>query len=72
MVGGWRSNALRDSYISYRAAKVGLGKTSMEAGNSEAEAKASYNDAKSEAEADEWFGLFPNVLKIAVIAGNGP
>ncbi len=72
LVGGWRSNALRDSYISYRAAKVGLGKTSMEAGNSEAEAKASYNDAKSEAEADEWFGLFPNVLKIAVIAGNGP
>lgn len=59
LVGGWRSNALRDSYISYRAAKVGLGITSMEAGNSEEEAKASYNDAKSEAEADEWFALMP-------------
>jgi len=59
LVGGWRPNALRDSFISYRAAKVGLAKTAMEAGNSEAEAKASYNDAKGEDDADRWFGLLP-------------
>lgn len=62
MIGGWLPNALRHSFISYRAAVVGLGQTAMEAGNSEAEAKASYNDAKGRDEADEWFSVFPNVL----------
>lgn len=55
LIGGWKRNALRHSFISYRAAQVGLAKTAMEAGNSESEAKKSYNDAKSEAEAEEWF-----------------
>jgi integrase len=55
LVGGWRSNALRHSFISYRCAQVGLGVTAMEAGNSEAEAKRSYLDAKSPEEATAWF-----------------
>ena len=57
-VGGWRSNALRHSFISYRAAQVGLGVTAMEAGNSEAEDKKSYLDAKSAEEATAWFAGF--------------
>ena len=57
--GGWRRNALRHSFISYRAALVGLAQTAMEAGNSESEAKSSYNDAKGADEAKEWFGIQP-------------
>lgn len=56
-VGGWKRNALRHSWISYRAAEVGLAQTAMEAGNSESEARASYNDAKSKAEAKRWFSV---------------
>lgn len=61
LVGGWKSNALRHSFISYRAATagIGLGQTAMEAGNSEAEARASYNDAKGADEAAQWFGVLP-------------
>jgi len=55
LVGGWRPNALRHSFISYRCAQVGLGMTAMEAGNSESEAKRSYLDAKSPEEATAWF-----------------
>jgi integrase len=55
LLGGWKQNALRHSYISYRAALIGLGRTAMEAGNSENEAKRSYNDAMTEAQANEWF-----------------
>jgi len=55
----WPRNALRHSFISYRAALVGLGAASMEAGNSEAEARRSYNDAKSADDAAEWFGIVP-------------
>lgn len=54
-VGGWRRNALRHSWISYRAAVVGMAQTAMEAGNSESEARKSYDDAKSADEAAEWF-----------------
>lgn len=57
LVGGWKPNALRHSFISYRAAQVGLGKTAMEAGNSESEAKRSYNNAMSEAEANKYFAI---------------
>ena len=63
LVGGWRRNALRHSFISYRAALVGLAQTAMEAGNSESEAKRSYNDAKTREEAEEWFSVLPNVPK---------
>jgi len=55
LVGGWKKNALRHSFISYRAAMVGLAQTAMEAGNSESEAKKSYNDAKGKDEAKIWF-----------------
>lgn len=55
LIGGWKSNALRHSYISYRAATEGLAKTAMECGNSESEAKRSYNNAKSPDEAADWF-----------------
>ncbi len=58
-VGGWRPNALRHSFISYRAAHVGLAQTAMEAGNSESEARRSYNDAKGKDEANAWFALMP-------------
>lgn len=58
-VGGWKVNALRHSWISYRAAQVGLAQTATEAGNSESEARKSYNDAKSKEEADQWFALSP-------------
>jgi integrase len=57
VIGGWKRNALRHSWISYRAALVGLARTSMEAGNSESEARKSYNDAKGGDEAEEWFGI---------------
>lgn len=59
-VGGWRVNALRHSFISYRAAEAGLAQAAMEAGNSEAEAKRSYNDAKGRDEAALWFALIPS------------
>ena len=58
-IGGWKRNALRHSFISYRAAIVGLSQTAMEAGNSEAEARRSYNDAKGADEAVEWFAIRP-------------
>jgi integrase len=54
---GWKRNALRHSFISYRAAQVGLVQTAMEAGNSESEARRSYNDAKSPEEAGQWFAI---------------
>ena len=57
LIGGWKPNALRASFISYRAATEGLGVTAMEAGNSEAEAKKSYNDAMGKDEAEKWFGV---------------
>lgn len=59
LVGGWRQNALRHSFISYRAADVGIGQTAMEAGNSESEVKRSYNDAKGKDEAKRWFDVRP-------------
>ena len=57
VVGGWKRNALRHSFISYRAAQVGLSQTAMEAGNSESEARRSYNDAKGRDEAEAWFSV---------------
>lgn len=61
LVGGWRRNALRHSFISYRAAMVGIAQTAMEAGNSESESRRSYLDAKGPDEADRWFSVFPHV-----------
>ncbi len=58
-VGGWRQNALRHSFISYRAAQVGLAQTAMEAGNSEQEARKAYHDAMGKDQADAWFAVLP-------------
>jgi len=73
-IGGWRRNALRHSFISYRAAQCGsISQAASEAGNSESEARRSYNDAKSKAEADEWFSIAqcsPNVLHQSGIITN--
>ena len=60
LVGGWRRNALRHSWISYRAAEIGLALTAKEAGNSESEARKSYDDAKTQAEAKAWFSVLPD------------
>lgn len=59
LVGGWKVNALRHSSISYRAVEIGLAKTAMEAGNSESEARKSYNNAKTKKEAEAWYELTP-------------
>lgn len=59
LIGGWKRNALRHSYLSYRVALVGVGLAAAEAGNSESETRRSYNDAKSKAEARRWFGVLP-------------
>ena len=55
LVGGWRANALRHSFVSYRCALVGVATAAMEAGNSESETRRSYRDAMSEAQAKDWF-----------------
>lgn len=59
LIGGWKPNVLRHSFLSYRCAQVGVGKAAMEAGNSEAETRRSYRDAKSEEEAELWFSAEP-------------
>jgi integrase len=62
LVGGWKRNALRHSFISYRAAEVGIAKAAAEAGNSESESRKSYEDAKSLAESVRWFGVRSGAL----------
>lgn len=57
LVGGWKANGLRHSFISYRAALVGIAQTALEAGNSESEARRSYHDAKSREDAEAWFAV---------------
>jgi len=57
LMGGWKRNALRHSWISYRAAVVGIAQASQEAGNSESEARKSYHDAMSAEDAAEWFSV---------------
>ena len=59
LVGGWKRNALRHSFASYRCAIVGPGQSALECGHSEAEARKSYLDAKSEDEAKQYFGVMP-------------
>ncbi|WP_411845755.1 site-specific integrase [Roseibacillus persicicus] len=56
-IGGWKKNGLRNSFISYRGAIIGLAKTALEAGNSEGECRRSYNDAVLEEDAKKWFQL---------------
>lgn len=57
LFGGWRRNALRHSFISYRAAQVGIAQAAQEAGNSEAVSRRQYENAMGADTAAEWFAL---------------
>jgi integrase len=59
LLGGWKRNALRHSFLSYRSAEVGIAQTAMEAGNSETEARRSYIDAMGADHAAAWFAVLP-------------
>lgn len=63
-VGGWKRNALRHSFLSYRAAQCGsIAQAAREAGNSEAIARRVYEDAKSAEEAEQWFAGYTKVIQ---------
>ena len=65
----WPNNALRHSYISYRIAEVkNAAQVALEAGNSPAIIFKHYRELVTEAEAREWFGIFPGR---SVDRGNG-
>lgn len=59
LIGGWKRNALRHSFLTYRSALVGISQTAMEAGNSESEARRSYVDAQGKDVAEAWFAVLP-------------
>lgn len=63
----WKPNALRHSRISYRSAQVGISRAALEAGNSESEAKRSYHDAMTEADATAWFNPFGTPSEPALV-----
>lgn len=56
-IGGWRRNALRHSFLTYRSAIVGTGQAALEAGNSEAITRRNYLDATTQDVAREWFDV---------------
>jgi integrase len=56
----WPPNGLRHSYISYRIAEVkNAAQVALEAGNSPSIIFKHYRELVTEAEAKEWFGIFP-------------
>ena len=58
--GGWRQNALRHSYISYRVALTGdVARTALEAGNSPTMIFRHYREVVEEHTAKEWFSIMP-------------
>ncbi len=58
--GGWRQNALRHSFISYRVAETGdVARTSLEAGNSPKVVFRNYREVVDEIAAKEWFSITP-------------
>ena len=58
--GGWRRNALRHSFISYRVAKTGdVPRTALEAGNSPEMIFRHYREVVDGQSAEEWFGITP-------------
>ena len=58
--GGWRQNALRHSFISYRVAETGdVPRTALEAGNSPKMIFRHYRQVVTEDEAKEWFAIMP-------------
>jgi len=59
--GGWKKNALRHSYISYRVALTGdVPRTSLECGNSPQIIFRHYREVVSEEQAKEWFAIMPS------------
>lgn len=58
--GGWRQNALRHSFISYRVAETGdVARTSLEAGNSPKMIFRHYREIVDAEAAKEWFSIMP-------------
>ena len=58
--GGWRQNALRHSFISYRVAETGdVPRTALEAGNSPKMIFRHYRELVDEQSATEWFAIMP-------------
>jgi len=70
----WKKNALRHSFISYRAAETkDIAATSLEAGNSPKIIFQNYRELVTEDEAKEWFGILPaeapkNIVQIHATA----
>lgn len=71
---GWRKNALRHSFISYRVAKVqNVSQVALEAGNSPTIIFSSYRQLVKPADAEKYFGILPlpaaaNVTPINAVA----
>jgi integrase len=60
ILGGWRQNALRHSFISYRVSLTGdVARTSLEAGNSPKMIFRHYREIVDEESAQAWFGILP-------------
>jgi integrase len=58
--GGWRQNALRHSFISYRVALTGdVARTALEAGNSPKMIFRHYREVVTEEDAKAWFSITP-------------
>jgi hypothetical protein len=58
--GGWRQNALRHSYISYRVAETGdVARTSLEAGNSPKQVFRYYREVVDADAAKAWWSIMP-------------
>jgi integrase len=58
--GGWRQNALRHSFISYRVAETGdVARTSLEAGNSPKMIFRHYREVVTEESSAAWFAITP-------------
>ncbi len=58
--GGWRQNALRHSFISYRVAETGdVARTALEAGNSPKMIFRHYREVVTEDAAKVWFSITP-------------
>jgi len=58
--GGWRQNALRHSFISYRVALTGdVARTALEAGNSAKMIFRHYREVVEPQMAEAWFSITP-------------
>ena len=58
--GGWRQNALRHSFISYRVAETGdVARTSLEAGNSPKMIFRHYREIVDEEATKAWWSITP-------------